>query len=184
MYRIIFLLFFLPVLGYAQSFVVTPDGLRDANNMDNAYVVVEQDGVSAEELYNNTIRYINQNMKNPESSIKSEIKGDYIRYSVYVPDFIKYSNSGAKIDIEAFFDVEFRFKDNRIRYEIVSLKMPSKKYKYGVEFKGSKWSSYPIYENNGKLFKENEKQDIELFFNTFLSDYISYLNDGSSKDDW
>lgn len=179
---IILLLCSLSVFG--QSFEVTPDGLRDMNDLDKSYIVINCKNESAENLYNKTIKYINESMSNPENSIKSNIKNDYVKYSVFFPEFIRYSNSGAKIQIQAIFDIEFRFKDNRVRYEITNLSMPSKDYKYEVSFSGSKWKGYPIYENNGKLFKKNEKSDIETFFNVMLMDYISYLKTGSAKDDW
>jgi hypothetical protein len=178
------LVLLIPLITYAQSFVVTPEGLKDASDNQKSYIVINCDNESAENIYNKTIKYINESMKNPDNSIKSDVKNDYIRYSVFIPDFIKYSNSGAKIQIQANFDIEFRFKDGKVRYEIISLKMPAKNYKYEVSFSGNKWSGYPIFENNGKLFKEKEKAAIEVFFNTLLSDYQSYLKEGSPKDDW
>ncbi len=184
MKNILLLFLLIPIVCSAQSFVVTPDGLKDRENLKNSFVVVTKENTSAEELYNTSIKYVNEQMKNPGSSIKSDIKGDYIRYSVYIPEIILYSNSGSKRKIQGFFDVEFRFKDNRVRYEIVSISMPDKDSKYEVVFSGSKWSGYPIYEKNGKLFKEKEKEELELFFNALLSTYVSYLNEGSTKDDW
>lgn len=181
---ILWFIAFFPILCSSQSFIVTPDGLKNSSDVDKSFIIINIDNKTAEELYNTTVRYINEQMTNPESSIKSSIKGDYIRYSMYVPEIIRYSNSGSKRKIQAYFDIEFRFKDNRIRYEITSIRMPDKDSKNEVVFSGSKWTSYPIFEKNGKLFKENEKNNIEAFFNTLLSNYISYISEGSSKDDW
>ena len=52
-----------------------------------------------------------------------------------------------------------------------------------VLFSGGMLAGYIIYKKNGKLFKEAAKNDIESYFNSYVSSLSSYLN-GGGNDDW
>ena len=52
-----------------------------------------------------------------------------------------------------------------------------------VLFSGGMLAGYIIYKKNGKLFKEAAINDIESYFNSYVSSLSSYLN-GGGNDDW
>ena len=172
--------------GYAQKFVVTPEGLRSDTDKTKSYVVIEVENATAQELYDRAIRYLQEVYKNPEEVIKGKTDGEYLRILTYTPSFIRYNNSGAKIPINAEYYTEIRFKDEKVRYEISSLSMKSNDKAHEVLFSGGIFSGYIIYKKNGNLFKESAKNDIENYFNTQINIFISYLTGDkqSANDEW
>lgn len=144
--------------SFAQKFEVTPNGLKDASNLDNSHVVIEADGVSASELYNNAYRFIQENYKNPKEVIKGNVKGEYLKFDTYAPSFIVYNNSGAKIPINATYTTELRFKDGKVRYEIVSLGMKGDSGGYSVLFTGGLLQGYIVFKKNGSLLNQKRSK--------------------------
>jgi hypothetical protein len=70
----LFLLTFLlsSYIGFAQEYVVTPNGLKNKSNVENSYLVIEAPDKSTTELYQNAIKFVNENYKNPEEVIKGK----------------------------------------------------------------------------------------------------------------
>lgn len=182
MKKVLFLFLLLPSFLYAQQFEVTPNGLRDANDLEKSYVVLEFKGKTAMELYEKSLGFVNENLKNPKESIKVQTEDEYLRFSTFNPNVFKYNNSGAKFPVAFRYDTDLRFKDGRIRYEITDLTMETEKYP--VPFSGSKWNTYPVYERNGKLFKESAKKEIEDYFNVMIKIFQDYINGDIEVDDW
>ena len=118
----------------AQQYVVTPSGLRDAKDAEKQYVVIEIDGLSAKQLYDNSIKYINEKYKNPEEVLKGKTDGEYLKFDTYDPNFIIYNNSSYKVPIKANYTTELRFKEGRVRYEIKNLEMKAKSANFYVIF--------------------------------------------------
>jgi len=175
--------------GFAQNaqFIVTKDGLRDANDETKNFVVIEVENVTAKELYDRSVKYVQEVYKNPDNVIKGSTNGEYLRIHTFVPSFMRYNNSGAKISIDADYYVELRFKDGKVRYEIVNLSMKGSgiNSKYEVKFSGGIMSGYIIYKNNGDLFKKEAKTDIEDYFNKQILALQLYLNNNSkTEDNW
>lgn len=182
------LLISLSLTGFAQQYTVTPNGLKNSNDNEKSYLVLEVDGLSSKQLYDNAMRYIKQNYANPEEVLKGEIDGEYIKFDTYVENFLLYNNSGAKIPIEAKYTTELKFKDSKVRYEIIFLDM----YYYNVSlntttkvlYSGGLFDGYIIYKKNGKLFKEETKLDIEKHFNSQANDILVFLKGESKDDNW
>lgn len=72
----------------------------------------------------------------------------------------------------------------KVKYEIISLDMKAKTANYHVLFSGGLMSGYIIYKNNGKLFKEETKVDIENYFNSSLADLLKFLKGEDKSNDW
>lgn len=100
--------------AFGQKYVVTPNGLRDESNTENTYLVLEAEGLTAKQLFDNAIKYVNEKYKNPEEVIKGKTDGEYLKFDTYVSDFLLYNNSGAKIPIQATYTTELRFKDGKV----------------------------------------------------------------------
>ena len=71
-------------LSYAQSLVVTPNGLRDSTDTEKTFVVINVEGKTAKELYDNAIKYINRNYKSPDDVIKGKIEGEINFYFTFI----------------------------------------------------------------------------------------------------
>jgi len=95
-----------------------------------------------------------------------------------------YSNSGAKMQIDTKYTTELKFKDNKVRLEIVSLDMYHPNSNTKVLFSGGIFEGYIIFKKNGSLFKEEAKQDIENYFNSVIEDLKLNLKGESEEDNW
>ena len=181
----LFLLSFLLLncIGYSQEYQVTPSGLRNKSNIENTYLVIEIPNKKATELYQNAIKYINENYKNPSRVIKGKTENEYLRFETYVPQFTKVNNSGAKLDVSMRYTTELRFKEEKVKYEITELSITADDGGYNVEFKGSIWTCYPIYNKKDKLRLPETKAEIEDYFNTKVIEIGNFLADKKTEDD-
>lgn len=184
--QLFLLTFFLcSVFGYSQELEVTPNGFKDKLDKENSYVVIKVTDKSANELYTNAIRYVNQIYKNPEEVINGKIENKLLKYETYVPQFTKVNNSGAKLVVSMKYTTELRFKDGKVRYEVTSLSITADNGGRSVEFSGSIWKGYPIYnQKNGKLRLPETKKDLENYFNSRISDLFESLSGESDDEDW
>lgn len=87
LFLLIFLLFNLVV--FSQEYEVTPNGLKDKSNLENTFVVIDAPNKTTTELYQNAVKYINENYKNPEEVIKGKTENEYLRFETYVPQLLK-----------------------------------------------------------------------------------------------
>jgi hypothetical protein len=172
--------------SFSQQFAVTPDGLRDASSIENDYLVIVDSTKSAKELYENAINYIKKNYKNPDEVLKSSIENDYIKFQTYAPSFMRYSNSGVKVIINAIFTTELKFKEGKVRLEIINIEMKGDgiNNKYEVIFSGGMMSGYIIFKKDGKLFKEEAKIDVENYFNGFVLSVKNAILTLESEEKW
>lgn len=182
------ILFFVAVVfslqSFAQKYVVTQYGLRSSSDSLKTYLVLDIKGKSAIRLYNNAYKYINESYKNPESTIKGQIQGEYLKFETFAPDFIHYNNSGVKIPIQANYTTELSFKDEKVKYEISSLDMIAINGSFRVLFSGGLFEGYIVYKKNGKLFKADAKVDIEDYFQLGLNNLIEFLEEKNESNEW
>ena len=176
--KILFAIFLVSISfkSYSQALVVTPDGLRDAKDTSKKYVTIDAGSMSAKKLYDNALKYINANYPDTSKAIRHQWDSVDLMFDTFVPDFLIYNNSGAKLGIEAFYTTELRFYKGSVRYEIIFLDMKGNASNYRLLFKGKWLKSYIIYKNNGKLFKPQTKRDIEYYFYLEISKIGSFLN--------
>ena len=184
----IFLLSFLLIsyIGFSQEYEVTPTGLKDKSNLENSFLVIETPGKKTDELYQNAIKYINENCKNTDEAIKGKTKNEYLRFETDIPQFTKVNNSGTKLDVSMKYTTELRFKDEKVRYEITLLKITADNGGRSVDFSGNIWKGYPIYNlKNGKLRLPETKSELENYFNTNVTEVKKFLLDKkTTKDEW
>lgn len=173
----------------AQEFEVTPDGLKEKTSGKD-FAVIEVQGKTASELYNNAVKYINVSYKNPKEVIKGDVKDDFIKWETFVPNIGTIKNSFVTVPADALITVQLSFKDGKAKYEVVNQNIYNSQNKGElgkVTFKGSKWSGFPIYdEKNNNLRQEQLKKDIENYYNSQIEKIKEYLNGTSQakNDDW
>lgn len=179
----VFILYSISMIG--QTFEVTPDGLRDIDNTDKSYLVLSFPGKSANELYKKSVRYMNEIQSDPDASSKSNLENEYLRFRTIIPSALSYKQGFIKIAIDLDYNTELKFKDGKVRIEFVGIKMPAKDYKYSLVFSAGKMDGYYIvYDNKGKLYKKEAKEDLERIFNTRVMDYLNYMSKEDNQDDW
>jgi len=187
MKRLVILAFMIIVVylsAEVPQWVFTKDGLRDALDETKDYLVLEVEGATASDLYGQAMRYVQETYLNPDDVIKGNTPDEYLRINTFVSSFFKYNNSGAKLDIDATYYIELRFRDGRVRYEIGDLKMKTKSNSLPVNYIGGTFS-HSIYSNNGSIRKPESKTDIETYFNARVADLNKYLNNTDTvQDDW
>jgi len=179
-------IFFIAIINIAlsQKLEVTPKGLKDAENIDKSYIVLNIEETPADKLYNNAFKYISKNYRNPEKVIKAKIENEYLKFGTHESEFLIINNSGAKIPIKANYTIELSFKDNKVKFEINELSMPAKRGGYNVLFSGGAFSGYPIYNKKGDLKRTDTKKEIEVYFNSQILSLKEYLKGETDDNNW
>lgn len=188
---ILFLLITIAPIAYGQQFTVTPDGLRDAENPDNTFLILKADSMTARKLYDNAIKYVNKNYKNPQDVIKGQIEGEYFSFDTYDEDFIMIHQLFQKFYLAAKYKTALTFKDGKVKYEIIDLEMkvPSKiiygnfRKEVPLNFTGG-GINWDIYNKKGELKNESAKLDIENYFNMKSASLLESLKGKTVNDNW
>jgi hypothetical protein len=183
MKKLLFLLAFLPVMAAAQTFIVSPNGLQNAKDSTISYLVLPFQGQTAEQLYNKSIKYINEVMRTPNASKKGDIKNEYVRFTTFAPSMFEYKNVWVKLPVDGTYDTELKFKDGKVKFEFVAVEMRIPANGYAVLFSGSTFGQFVIFNNKGKLIKKDEKNAIENYFNMQVKQYVDYMNK-KTDDNW
>ena len=174
----------LSTLTYGQSLSVTPNGLVDSQNNEKKFVVINAEGKTASQLYDNAVKYINKTYKSPEDVIKGKTEGEYLKFITHVSNFLVVNNSGAKIMIDANYTIELNFKEGKAKFEIIELDMYAQTGGYKVIFSGGAFDGYPIYNKKGTLKRPDTKNEIETYFNSQINSIAGILQGKSNEDNW
>ena len=181
---ILFSLICLSATAYGQKLTVTPNGLKDANDTEKTFVVINADGKTAKELYDNAIKYINKNYKSPDEVIKGKVEGEYLKFITHVSNFLTVNNSGAKILIDANYTIELNFKEGKAKFEVIALDMYAPNGGYKVIYTGGVFDGYPIYNKKGELKRADTKTEIETYFNGQINTIAESLQGKGNNDNW
>lgn len=183
MKKIILIVFIvIGTISYGQKLVVTPTGLRDANDLEKTFVVINAEGKTSKELYDNALKYINKNYKSPDDVIKGKTDGEYLKFITYAPNFITIKNSFVKTPFNAKYTTELSFKDGKVKYEVISIEIENDA-KAILSFTGSGINFF-IYNKKGELKREDAKISIEDYFNLNVATVSDFLQGKNSNDKW
>lgn len=180
---ILFFLIGLSSLTYAQKLSVTPNGLRDASDTEKSFVIINVEGKTAKQLYDNALKYVNKNYKNPEEVIKGKIENEYLKFITYASDVCIVKNM-IKISYAVKYTTELSFKDGKIKYEIIELNMYNPENNVPLEFSGSEFGSFCIYNKKGTLKRESTKNEIENYFNSQIKTIEEFLQGTKVEEKW
>lgn len=170
---------------YGQSYIATPSGLVDKSNPEHSYLVLEFEGMSVKELYAKSYEFVVKHYKNPDEVLKGDLKNEYLRFKTYSPDILYIMNMGIKQFFSATYSVELRFKEGKVRYEIIDLHMNHVENNMELYFSGSGLQWRVFNGKNGKLKFPEAKIDIESFFNSNVAQLVEFIKRGDQKnDDW
>lgn len=154
----------LPCIAHAQ-FELTPKGFVDKTNPDKDYVVLNIDGKSKADLYKSTLVYLNSLYSNPKEAI-STVDGESITITAL--------DDSALSAVFNKYTFSFEFKDGKIK---VNQPMYSLYFSPNGDVK-----QYELYNYKGKLRREKDKENLEKFYNG----YITVIKNNAEKktDNW
>ena len=172
-------------LSYAQTFVVTPDGLRDSTDTDKTFVVIKAEGKSAKELYDNSIKYINRNYKSPNDVIKGKIEGEFLSFITLAKNAFTIKYMGLSMSYDLDYSIEIYFKEGKIKLEIISNKFHHDTAELCfIEDNSLIYYCRGIYNKKGKLLRPDAKNGIEIYFNSQIKYLTDAINGKSNNDNW
>lgn len=171
------------MLTYGQQFVVTPNGLHDANDSTKTFLIIPCEGKTAKELYDNAIKYIQQNYKNPQEVIKGQIESEYLSFETFSPSAISFKRSGGRATYNLTYRTEINFKDGRVKYEIQNIEIEADDGN-NLYFSGNNFTNVAIYNQKGGLKYEEAKTSVEDYFNSGIFVISHFLNGVKVVDEW
>jgi len=149
------------------------------------YVIIERDSASADFLYGNCMRWINETFENPEKMIKEKVKGRQIKLSGFFKEFTSYEYQEKILKFDARYTIEISFKEGRLRFEPVDFEALGSGQE--VPMIGLHSTKNDLYHENGEVVDmySNIPADVAKVFNHFLNDLRAYeFEDLSDDDDW
>lgn len=180
----ILLLFFLCSFMYGQKLVVTPNGLRSSDDLENSYVIIPVEGKTANELYSSALKYIHTTYKNPESVIKGNIENEFLSFSTHQSGFMIIKVSFLKVAYSIDYTCALSFKDGKVKFEIASIEM-YEKGNFPLLFKGQgALSGYYIYNNKDELKRQDAKDQLESFINMQILILSDSLKNNNNDEKW
>lgn len=166
----------------AQNWKVKPEGLKNSIDSTKTYVVLPIENKTAKILYEESLKYINKNYKNPKEVIKGNIENEYLKFVTYEPKFTELKVGYNKIPWNIKYTTELNFKDGKVKYEITEIEIKNED-NYPLGFQGSGISFY-IYKKNGELKMQDAKTNIEEYFNNKTKSLLEFLQGKNSEDKW
>lgn len=173
----------------AQKFEVTQRGLLDVLNTKNEYLVLEVEGKDANFLYNESLKFIALNYKNPDEVIKAKIENEYLRFESFMEAaFIHAKGKWVADPVNVKWTTELKFKDSKVRYEITPLDMivvPAATDRRRLVINGSQTlSQISIFKQDGNERNPETRINLQNFLNGLVSEYLKFLNDTQKEEDW
>lgn len=185
MRKLLLILAFIPSIIFGQKFTATPEGLRDSVNIDRPFLVINFEGKSVEELYDLTFKFVQTHYSNPKNALIGNIDNEYLKIGTYAEKALLMLKGivGERYYGDIHFTAEFSFKDGRVKFEPTQITL----YDWGNDefpYKSSGGLYWSIFKKNGKPQGDLNIQ-FENYFNTYVSDYIKFINsNGNGFDDW
>lgn len=124
--------------------------------INNEPKVVSAPGLSAAELYQKTLNWVNETYQGGEEVVLGSIDGEYIRFQGFSRDMFYKQSLGSMSAVPVKYDVIVRFRDGRLRWEYTSFKYPTTTNAYMSSLADDYYlSGYRITKANGKLANPN-----------------------------
>ncbi len=150
---------------HPKTFVYSDEGLND-------YVVTRIDSVSKELAYQKTLEWITKNYTNPNVALISKVENEKLKIKAVAQKILEVRNVKSNLS----YTVEISFKDNRYKFEVLSLKYNNKTdYKKIANFKSDK----VLVKDFGQT-----PHNIESFFNQLNGSLKNFILGIKENDDW
>lgn len=163
-----------PALAIAQL-ELTPKGFQSMRD-GKGFVVLDSEK-SQQELFNESLTYLNGLFENPVNSI-SKVDGHSITVNGFSPRTVRSRYKKLKYTYDLDYSVTFEFKEGKVKYEVISWQA-GPLVNVG-DYKALK-NTYGVYSDSLELQNEAAKESLESFFNGFLTLYDQSV---LKKEDW
>lgn len=184
MKKILFLLFLLPLLGYAQlpvDFKLQHNGsFKTVDGKD--FVIIPNEGKTANELYNEVLQFVTLEY-NSAKDVISKVENSVISINGIETDCVTLSGMfGVKSLFSIQYILQFQFKDGKIRVEAPTLSRLFTKETPDIK----PISGWLNAQNVFKKGKPNPKKQstIDDFENTLNGLINRILTSKQNKEDW
>ncbi len=175
----------LPLISSAQSFVLTPDGFRNADDQETSIIVIEVQGTQAA-LYNKAKTAVTMIWKSAKD-VMSYNEPDVIIVTGFDSGSIWKKTMGMTFVYDFNYRFQFQFKDGKIRIDAPSIDQAVNKKStlYFGKGKGSTMSgTMYIFNEKGELKQKDFKAQAENFVNGIVSTFVDKVKNGLSDEDW
>ncbi len=153
----------------AEKFTLSSAGFEDS-------VIREYPDKSAEELYHAAKMWGEFTVRNNETATSRDIENDYLEYQVFVPNAFSITDDGKTFTWDAMFDLAFRFKDGKIRYDVGIVEISSENAPAFAIVGGPKqWAFYSLEDKPYPLTSDARKT-MEDIVNDFIRGVSSFVN--------
>jgi hypothetical protein len=183
---------FTAALCHTQEFIVTPEGLRSEEDSTVDYVIVDADGVTAAQIYDNAIAYVRKKVKGRDKAIKDKSEGEYLEFKIYKYNAVSFDTGrptmpilpngprtteivcyDAKYVIQVMcFDGQAQVSFRELEFVPVGVLVPK------LVFKGGDWKTYTVYDQKGNLADQEIRDKMEEYFNSVLYELSDTLAEG------
>lgn len=160
---------------------------------EEGYFIVEKQGLTAENFYNNLLDHINRTYENPDNVIQAKTQNEYIRFNFIEYYMAEFRRSGIiDINIGGEVRVEVDFKDNRYRISMTPLDLyvlahdiPNR-LSFTIIGGGMANSLYnPNLKPKKEMVKGEVKKKLESYFNRITESLIDGISNAEEQsDDW
>ena len=100
-------LIILYTITYGQKIIVTPDGLKNLNDLRKTFVFIKVERKTAKYLYDSTLNYIIETYQNSNDTLKETIDGEFIKLKTHTLKLLSIRSSGTDVNIEAIYSINF-----------------------------------------------------------------------------
>lgn len=150
----------------AEKFEYSEAGIND-------FIVTKVEGKSTNEIYNKTINWIKETYKNPDIVIKMKIENEKVRINGIATDLLLVRKMSFNLD----YVIEISVKDNKYKFELISLTATEQKTDY---------KKIPNFKTDSKLIKNfgDSPKRIENYLNTLNESLKKYILGENKNDEW
>ncbi|MCC2590104.1 hypothetical protein [Chryseobacterium sp. MFBS3-17] len=188
LYIVVIFITTISVYSQNKEFTINDEGL-------SKFVVSEIPGTLKDEAYRKSVEWVNRIFNTPEKVIKGSIENEYLRIEGISKTAWRAPAIGGTVFLPIKYEIEISFKDNRYKFEIISLQEEEPLYPQfasspfsvlNLSKKGNNDGYNRVRKLNGE-FRSRYKyvSDLPQYFNnlnTNLQDYI--LNGVPKNEDW
>lgn len=197
----LFILLFLTILilqAQEKYVILTTNGFENIKTPDQKYIILDFEGFSQKELYDNVLAKITT-MPNSFKNTINKIENEIISIDAEVPNKVIYKRG---LDPIIYFDLDyslsFSFKDNKMKIDLPVLNnIYLRKTHNNSGFLGlnlihtilvhekasSLTGTASIYNRGGKLRLDKTKQSVEKYFNDYINEIAIYIK-SNKKNNW
>lgn len=146
-------------------------------------IVVEVDSMTATEIYQQALYWVQETYKNPDKVLKAKIQNEKIRIDGFASNAWWLKTLGMKNNMDMEYVVEIEFKDGKYRFD----------YQIGQFYVGSSgqralYDYSTFYKRNGEVRKmyDDAIPSIELTMNSLSQSFYNYVTGKTEdkNDDW